>query len=188
MTLPSDPTPTAHQALGSTPVSRAQWLLKFSQLDFQNLGPDEVRQLQFEVAAFLGLDLHLQTPDGGMAPRQLPTTTEVRQWQSDLKRVLNKLAQGHGWTPPSATLGVTLRFSDGKLAIAKRITPLHQADRFIIKAVETLIKVQDHVRQCAREDCIRLFIGIEKRGRPQDYCSVTCRGTVGKRRYRQSQP
>ena len=67
--IPSnDPTPLARQAVGSTPVSRAQWLLKFSQLD-SPLGPDEVRQLQFEVAVFLNLDLHLQTRNGGLAPQ-----------------------------------------------------------------------------------------------------------------------
>ena len=182
MTPQSNPAPLADQAVGSTPESHAQWLLKFSQQDFQNLGPDEVRRLQFEFAAFLSLDLHLRTRDGGLAPQQLPTTTAVRQWQSGLKRVLGSLTRGQEWITVSARLQIALRFSTGRLVVNKIITPLHEADRFMLKAVETLANVQ--VRQCAREDCKRLFIGTEKLGRPQDYCSSTCRGTVGKRRYR----
>ena len=93
--------------------------------------------MQFEVATFLGLDLHLQTPNGG-APQQLPTRTMVRQWQSDLKHMLRRLTQGQGWTPASATLRVALRFSTGRLVVNEIITPLHEADRFMFKAVETL--------------------------------------------------
>ncbi len=175
MTPPSDPARTAHQAVGNTPVSRAQWLLKFSQLGFQNLGPDGVTQLRGEVAALLNL-------------LQPPNITQVRQWQRDLKRELKALEQGQEWKPDQAGLQVALRFNTGKLVVVKRITPLHQADQFMLKAAETLANAQDSVRQCAREDCKQLFIGTEKRGRPQNYCSVTCRGTVGKRRYRQHRP
>ena len=156
-------------------MSRAQWLLKFSQLDFQNLGPDGVTQLRGEVAVLLNL-------------LQPPNITQVRQWQRDLKRELKALEQGQEWKPEPASLQVALRFNTGKLVVVKRITPRHQADQFMLKAVETIVNAKDSVRQCGREDCKQIFIGIEKRGRPQDYCSVTCRGTAGKRRYRERHP
>lgn len=119
---------------------------------------------------------------------QPPNITQVRQWQRDLKRELKALEQGQEWKPAQAGLQVAFRFNAGKLVVVKRITPLHQADQFMLKAVETLVNAKDSVRQCAREDCKRLFIETEKQGRPQDYCSATCRGTVGKRRYRQHHP
>jgi len=178
---PSDPVTQARQAVGSTRESRARWLLKFSRLNFQNLGPDQVAQWQVGVAVFLGLDLRLQTQNGGFAPQQLPTTTEVRQWQKDLKQRLDSLAQGQVWSNVSAQLRFALRLSGGRLVVQGTITPLHQADRFMVKAVETLANVRDRVRQCAREDCKQAFVGNMR----QTYCTATCRGTVNTRRYRQ---
>lgn len=174
----------ARQAVGTTPETRARWLLKFSQLDWKCLRAEDQYLLRVELAVFMGSDLRLRRPDGTIVQSQLPTEIETKQWQRDVKQGLALLKTGQPWSPAQVGLRTVLRLNDGKLLLEETRGPLHQADRFIVKAVEALVKVGDRVRLCAREDCRKPFI----RNMRQDYCSQTCRGTVNKREYRQQNP
>jgi len=178
-----DPVGKAQNAVGGSPESRARWLLKFAQATLPSLKGDDLLQLRTECAVFRGSDLHLRMRKGGVSPLQLPSQSELKQYQHDLTQRLTKLAQGQAWRVTMAADNV-LRVENGRLFSQTTLRQLNEADIFSVKAWEAISNVHDSYRRCARQECNRPFIRTKR----QTYCSTRCRGTVNKRKYRGQHP
>ncbi len=156
-----------------TPQARACWLLQFCQRDITQLTGQDLNQLQNEWIKFQG-----SIWKGG----QPPVRSRLVQWQKEVKGKLDELKKGQSWAM-DCDLWRQLELVNGQLHTRQRTYPLPTGteNQYLIIVMDTLEAVANDLRLCAREKCQKMFV----RSKRQTYCSARCRGTEGKRKYRQ---
>lgn len=159
--------------VADTPQARACWLLQFCQRDLTQLTGPDLKQLQSEWVEFQG-----SIWKGGHPPIR----SRLVQWQQEVRVKLDELKNGQPW---SLDCGVwrQLRIVNGQLHTQQRTDPLPTGteNSYLIRVMDTLGAVSNDLRLCAREKCRKMFVRTKR----QTYCSARCRGTEGKRKYRQ---
>jgi hypothetical protein len=155
----------------------AQWLLDFVRSDAGLWRREHAEAHQKRWAALMGSLWERKHP---------PAVSTLVKWHDELQRIVERLEKGEGWAV-DCHLWRQIRMEGGKPLVDDATTSPrkeHHADadttKFLIKAMDVFYAIWDDMRLCGRSDCGKLFVRTKR----QEYCSETCRGTVGKRRYR----
>jgi hypothetical protein len=155
----------------NTPQAHACWLLQFCEYDFTQLKEQALGQLQSEWVEF----------QANIWKGNPPVRNRLAQWQQEVKGKLDELKKGQSWVMDCG-LWRQLQIVDGHLHTQQRtyLRPPEAENKYLIRVMDTLEAVANDLRLCEREKCQKMFVRIKR----QAYCSARCRGTEGKRKYR----
>lgn len=166
--------------VADTPQARACWLLQFCQRDLTQLTGQALEQLQSEWVEF---------QENIWQSKKPPAHDRLLEWQKEMKGKLDELKKGQSWGMDCG-LRRTLKIVNGRLktqrwmnALTKMTYPLPTGTEnpYLIRVMDALEAVANDLKLCARVKCQKMFV----RSKRQTYCSARCRGTEGKRKYRQ---
>jgi len=160
--------------VGSTPETKAQWLLDvgYQQASFYDLSDEQVYTLRWEMVAFL-----VNTVDFESNPGLTVSRDEAHRWLKLLQEGVKELTKGRWWRLKSAMrCSFRVPLDGSSPEVYSRVDD----DDMQKKLIEVLLAVQGRLRRCQRPKCDRLFVAHKR----QEYCQKSCSNKVRISKYR----
>lgn len=143
----------------------AQWLMKFARSEPSTWTAELISDYEKNWLEFLG-------------PGQ---QTSLKKWHQGTRSFLEDLEAGKKRVE-LCRLWRQISIEAGQVKITCSTSPDSGKEMYLTKVMDAFEAAGRDMMLCRREDCRKLFVRTKR----QEYCSETCRGTVGKRKYRKS--
>ena len=161
----------ARHRVGSTPESRARWLLRllYEHSSYNALVLGERETLCHEIAVFIG-------------ETQPFSESEARTWLDQIRRGLRLLALGKGWMR-YARIDYWIKLDAGNRVCIEEAPSMNQTyerGKAVLRALQEAFRCP--IYRCAGHECGRLFVRTHHK---QRFCSVNCNNRTRVRRFRE---
>ena len=161
----------ARHRVGSTPESRARWLLclLYEKSSYNALVLGERETLCHEIAVFIG-------------ETQPFSESEARTWLDQIRRGLRLLERGRGWMR-HARIDYWIKLDvDNRVSMeeAGSTNQTYERASLLVRALEEAFRCP--IYRCAGHECGRLFVRTHHK---QRFCSVNCNNRTRVRRFRE---
>lgn len=169
--MPSTFWEEACHRVGSTPESRAKWLLRllYERSSFNALVLCERETLCHEIAVFIG-------------ETQPFSEDEARRWLHQIRRGLRLLERGQGWVR-YARIDYWIKLDAGNrvcIEEAPSMNPTYERGKLVLRALQEAFGCP--IYRCPGHECGRLFVRTHHK---QRFCSVNCNNRTRVRRFRE---